>query len=101
MTNQLFKKCLDFFWREVRVMITKKKKSSFLRFPRPKMDEETMLRDVGCKRCPYCGVWSWKEDGCNYVTCICKGGSRGQGEWCWLCAQPKYDVCNAPEHNSH
>ena len=35
------------------------------------------------KRCPKCGIFIEKNEGCNHMTCeSCKH------EWCWLCEQP-------------
>ena len=32
------------------------------------------------KRCPYCKIWTEKNEGCNHMTCVeCKF------QWCWLC----------------
>jgi hypothetical protein len=53
------------------------------------------------KKCPFCGILSELISGCNYVTCVCKQGNEQKSEWCWLCNQPKYSVCNDPTHNSH
>jgi len=34
------------------------------------------------KKCPCCGVFINKFDGCNHITCVyCKF------EWCWICEQ--------------
>ena len=35
------------------------------------------------KRCPYCRMWTEKNEGCNHMTCVeCKF------QWCWLCQKP-------------
>ena len=35
------------------------------------------------KRCPYCRMWTEKNEGCNHMTCVeCKF------QWCWLCKKP-------------
>ena len=65
------------------------------------MDEAKDAVALGLKQCPYCSQWSELVSGCNYVTCVCRGGQKQMGEWCWLCARPKYEVCNDPSHNSH
>ena len=35
------------------------------------------------KRCPFCRMWTEKNEGCNHMTCVeCKF------QWCWLCQKP-------------
>ena len=35
------------------------------------------------KRCPYCRMWTEKNEGCNHMTCV-----ECQFQWCWLCQKP-------------
>lgn len=72
-------------------------------FPKSKKKMETAkdASALGLKPCPYCGQWSELVSGCNYVTCVCKGGEKKMGEWCFLCGLPKYEACNDRTHNSH
>ena len=51
------------------------------------------------KRCPKCGILTYKIDGCNYIKC---GVSLCGAEWCWLCVQCKGgNGCTNKDHNSH
>ena len=34
------------------------------------------------KKCPNCGSWTEKNEGCNHITCI-----ECNFQWCWLCNQ--------------
>ena len=62
------------------------------------------------KLCPFCGGRNNLISGCNYVTCLCKGGFNGKAEFCWKCNKAKYKpdpkninggCCNDKTHNSH
>lgn len=56
------------------------------------------------KLCPHCCAMGELATGCNYIKCpLCNG------EWCWICNNPKYKptdkpdsvACNDKSHNSH
>ena len=62
---------------------------------------EAELQTGLLKRCPFCGIPSGLQTGCNYVTCFCKLGKEQKSEWCFLCGRPKWTECNDKSHNSH
>ena len=43
-----------------------------------KMEEFAKKKFI--KKCPNCGCWTEKIDGCNHITCI-----ECTYQWCWLC----------------
>ena len=43
-----------------------------------KMEEFAKKKFI--KKCPNCGCWTEKIDGCNHITCI-----ECTFQWCWLC----------------
>lgn len=44
------------------------------------MHENTAYR--GTRKCPGCGVRTFRYTGCNHMTC-----SQCRAEWCWVCGQ--------------
>ena len=43
---------------------------------------ENFVIKLNIKRCPSCGIYTIKKNGCNYIICtLCKKG------WCYLCGQ--------------
>jgi hypothetical protein len=64
------------------------------------MDDQYFLnmeKENKIKKCPNCGIYIEKTDGCNYIKCRC------QIQFCWLCGLIKYipNGCNDKSHNSH
>ena len=49
-----------------------------------KLDEnmEEFSKKRFIKKCPNCGIWTEKNEGCNHITCI-----ECNHQWCWLCNQ--------------
>ena len=45
-----------------------------------KMEEYAKKKFI--KKCPNCGCWTEKNEGCNHITCI-----ECNFQWCWLCNQ--------------
>ena len=43
-----------------------------------KMEEYAKKKFI--KKCPNCGCWTEKNEGCNHMTCI-----ECNYQWCWLC----------------
>ena len=41
---------------------------------------KNMQKKKFIKKCPNCGAWTEKNEGCNHMTCI-----ECNFQWCWLC----------------
>ncbi len=68
-------------------------------------DDEYVVEQMSTgqiKLCPHCKAYGELDSGCNYIKC-----PACNGEWCWLCQNPKYNpiadklACNDKTHNSH
>ena len=41
---------------------------------------EEYAKEKFIKKCPQCGTWTEKYEGCNHITCL-----ECNYQWCWLC----------------
>jgi hypothetical protein len=49
-------------------------------------DFKIWAKDKIVKKCPKCGMWTEKNEGCNHMTC-----AECHYQWCWLCGKRYYE----------